>query len=170
MSRLGELLQRLVAPGERCSQVSASECHEIVDLVAAIPYVWVAAYVEVDGQVLVRRRNQRAVCDFGMYGPPGGKVHRGESIEQALRREVFEETGCNVAAAALVVVYEDLVAGGIVFFYRVRLKERDALKTELGHEAWEWLDIQQLVSMGSEVQRGLANYLGLDTPGCRRCI
>ena len=34
--RLAELLQRLVAPGEKCANVSASECHEIVDEVYAL--------------------------------------------------------------------------------------------------------------------------------------
>ena len=35
---------------------------------------------------------------FGIYTLPGGGVEEGESIEEALHREITEETGCTIAA------------------------------------------------------------------------
>jgi ADP-ribose pyrophosphatase YjhB (NUDIX family) len=40
--------------------------------------------------LLVRRRNQP---DAGLWGFPGGKIRRGETIREAAQRELHEETG-----------------------------------------------------------------------------
>ena len=40
------------------------------------------------GKVLLERRS-----DNGFWGLPGGAVEVGESVEQAVKREVMEETG-----------------------------------------------------------------------------
>jgi ADP-ribose pyrophosphatase YjhB (NUDIX family) len=54
------------------------------------------------GALLLMRRS-----DNGCWGLPGGYVERGESVEAAAMREVFEETGIEVALGRLVGVYSD---------------------------------------------------------------
>ncbi|HEX2659342.1 MAG TPA: (deoxy)nucleoside triphosphate pyrophosphohydrolase [Polyangia bacterium] len=55
----------------------------------------VAALIWQDGRVLLsRRRVDQAMPDLWEF--PGGKVEAGESPEDALAREVFEELGCRV--------------------------------------------------------------------------
>lgn len=54
------------------------------------------------GQLLLMRRS-----DNGLWGLPGGYVEPGESVRDAVAREVGEETGVRVAVGRLVGVYSD---------------------------------------------------------------
>lgn len=60
--------------------------------------VAVAAIVNACGEVLVARRPQH-VHQGGLWEFPGGKFESGESVEQALTREVSEELGVTVMSA-----------------------------------------------------------------------
>jgi ADP-ribose pyrophosphatase YjhB (NUDIX family) len=55
-----------------------------------------------DGKVLLHRRS-----DNGQWGLPGGSVEIGETVSQALVREVKEETGLDVRIIRCVGVYSD---------------------------------------------------------------
>lgn len=57
-----------------------------------------------DGIVLIRRRNPPFM---GCYALPGGFVEIGETVEDAARREVMEETGISASLVGLVGVYSD---------------------------------------------------------------
>ena len=52
------------------------------------------------GRVLLQQR-----IDNGMWGLPGGAVEFGESVLEALHREVLEETGLTVEVERLIGVY-----------------------------------------------------------------
>ena len=54
------------------------------------------------GRLLLQQRS-----DGGQWGLPGGSVEIGESVTDAVRREVNEETGLNVAVKRMVGVYSD---------------------------------------------------------------
>lgn len=58
--------------------------------------------VREDGHVLLERRS-----DNGRWGLPGGAVEIGESIADATRREVEEETGLRVEIVRLVGLYSE---------------------------------------------------------------
>jgi len=62
----------------------------------------VSAMVWRAGKFLLMRRS-----DNGHWGLPGGFVEPGESVSEAARREVFEETGWSVELGALIGVYSD---------------------------------------------------------------
>jgi 8-oxo-dGTP diphosphatase len=56
------------------------------------------------GVVLIKRKNPPFQ---GCYALPGGFVELGESIEDAVVREAFEETGLDIELLRLVGVYSD---------------------------------------------------------------
>jgi 8-oxo-dGTP diphosphatase len=64
------------------------------------PYLAVSAAIFHDDRVLIVRRGRPPA--HGLYTLPGGGVELGESLEQAVIREVREETGLAIAPLALV--------------------------------------------------------------------
>src|SRR5581483_3449192 len=63
------------------------------------PFLAVSAAILRDGKVLVVRRARQPA--LGVYTLPGGVVEASETLEEALRREVREETGLDIAPVAL---------------------------------------------------------------------
>lgn len=61
-----------------------------------------AVVLDPAGRVLLHRRT-----DSGLWSLPGGGIEVGESVTEALVREVKEETGLDVAVVQLVGVYSD---------------------------------------------------------------
>lgn len=59
-------------------------------------YLVCAAVVVVKGKVLVARRPSKGLLG-GMWEFPGGKVKPGETMPQALEREIFEELGTRIS-------------------------------------------------------------------------
>jgi 8-oxo-dGTP diphosphatase len=72
-----------------------------------------------DGRVVLIRRGQAP--DAGEWSIPGGGVELGESVVEALRREVREETGLEIAVGEFLEVYErvDRDADGVRFHFVV---------------------------------------------------
>ena len=64
------------------------------------PYLAVSAAIFRDGRVLIVRRARPPA--HGLYTLPGGGVELGETLEQAIIREVREETGLAITPLALV--------------------------------------------------------------------
>ncbi len=64
------------------------------------PYLAVSAAIFRDGRVLIVRRARPPA--HGLYTLPGGGVELGETLEQAIIREVREETGLAIIPLALV--------------------------------------------------------------------
>lgn len=59
-----------------------------------------AVILDGDGRILLQQRT-----DNGMWGLPGGAVEFGESVLEALHREVLEETGLTIEVERVVGVY-----------------------------------------------------------------
>lgn len=70
-----------------------------------------AAVIEQDGAFLLTRRAE-TVHLGGLWEFPGGKVEHGESVEDAVVREIGEELGCGVVLGRTLLTtrhtYEDL--------------------------------------------------------------
>jgi len=85
----------LVADGERAREdLSAGQAERAVVDVA------VGVLLQADGHFLLTSRPEGKVYE-GYWEFPGGKLEAGESVEQALRRELQEELGITIGAAQL---------------------------------------------------------------------
>jgi 8-oxo-dGTP pyrophosphatase MutT (NUDIX family) len=73
------------------------------------------AVVREDGRVLAIRR-----ADNGTWEPPGGVLELAESIEDSVRREVYEETGIKVGVERLTGVYKNVSRGIVALVFRCR--------------------------------------------------
>ena len=83
----------LVADGERAREdLSAGQAERAVVDVA------VGVLLQADGHFLLTSRPDGKVY-AGYWEFPGGKLEAGESVEQALRRELQEELGITIGAA-----------------------------------------------------------------------
>lgn len=114
--------------------------------------VGVLALIERDGMLLMEKRS-----DCGRWGLVGGGIEAEESLEEGLRREVFEETG-------LVLVGEDLFAvfpepsrvvrypdGNVVrlftFVYRAEVEDFGALRRSEESEELGFFRREQLLEL-----------------------
>ena len=85
------------------------------------PVLGAAAVVIHDGRVVLIRRGKAPSA--GEWSIPGGAVELGESVEAALRREVREETGLDIAVGRFLEVFERVERDddGVVRFHFVVL-------------------------------------------------
>lgn len=73
----------------------------------ARPLLGVGALILDEGKVLLVERGRPPLA--GLWSLPGGIVETGERLEEALVREVFEETGLRVTADFIATVFERIM-------------------------------------------------------------
>lgn len=85
----------------------------------------------------------------GSYGTCGGHLEYGETLEEAVKREVFEEAGLKIKSLKFICVsnflhysdhYIDISFLGEVMDGKPKVKEPDKV------ESWEWYDLDNLPS------------------------
>ncbi len=82
------------------------------------PRIAVAALIEHQGSILLIQRGTPP--NQGLWTLPGGKVMPGETLAQALRREIVEETGIEVRCLGLIHHFEVIqtdTSGELKFHY-----------------------------------------------------
>lgn len=108
------------------------------------PELAVSAAIFRDGKVLLARRAREPA--FGLFTLPGGRVEFGETLEQAVLREVREETALTIALAGTAGYHEAISRGDagaprhhyvIVAFAARWLAGEPALDAE--HDACCWV-------------------------------
>ncbi len=91
-------------------------------LMKCIPIVSVEALIETEEGLLLMKRNNEPVK--GEWWFPGGRVRKGESLQDALVREVKEETGLEIENCKLINVYSRVLPErhDITIAYRCKVK------------------------------------------------
>jgi 8-oxo-dGTP diphosphatase len=97
-------------------------------------------------RVLLIRRGHEPCA--GKHALPGGFVKIGETVESACRREVWEETGIEVAEIALVGVYSEIDRDprGHVVSVAFMTKLTNEIRTRAGSDAVsaEWVNVRDI--------------------------
>src|SRR5436309_551096 len=128
------------------------------------PYLAVSAAIVRDGKILVVRRARAPA--HGLYSLPGGVVEVGETLEEAVTREVREETGMTIEPVALAGFREAIVRDAesrverhfIILCFVARWRAREVLLNDELDEA-RWLDPAELADLPST--SGLAEIVAV---------
>ncbi|MBB2202795.1 NUDIX hydrolase [Gluconacetobacter tumulisoli] len=110
--------------------------------------------------LLIRRANPP---DQGLWGFPGGRVERGETIMQAAERELREETGFDSRAEGVLTAFDVLDeddAGAIRFHYvivAVRCADTGAQALRAADDALDvgWFTLEQIRAAPARMSPGL---------------
>jgi len=127
----GEALDRMLATilEARRSRILAAQQAE------RAPLPVVACAVRCDGQLLVLRR--RYAPGAGKWGLPAGYVEPGETAEEAMSREIREETGLDVAVR-LCTSWQRIDARGRAFLGLFPVADATTRDVTLDHENLEY--------------------------------
>jgi 8-oxo-dGTP diphosphatase len=98
-----------------------------------------------EDKCLFVRRSSDSKTNPGRWEPPGGKIEPGELLDEALRREVFEETNLQIVVRRLLgaIEFELPTIKVACLIMEGRLKSRDiSLSSE--HDAYQWLRLEEV--------------------------
>ena len=116
------------------------------------PYLAVSAAIVRDGKILVVRRARAPA--HGLYTLPGGVVEVGETLDEAVTREVREETGMTIEPVALAGFRESIVRDErdrverhfVILCFAARWQAGEPVLNEELSEA-RWLDPHELANL-----------------------
>ena len=126
------------------------------------PFLAVSAAIMRDGRILVVRRARPPAN--GLFTLPGGVVEVGETLAEAVEREVREETGLAIEPLALAGFRETVVRDAqdrverhfVILCFAARWKGGEPVLNEELSEA-RWLDPAELASL--QTTPGLADIV-----------
>ena len=127
-----------------------------------IPICAVGAIVLEKGEVLLVRRNRAPA--LGQWSLPGGRVEWGETLREAIAREVREETGIDIEVEGLAGIAERILPDDegkteyhyVILDFWARPKSRDLTPGDDASEA-RWVPVGELNDY--ELTAGLYEFL-----------
>lgn len=104
--------------------------------------------------VLIGKRGPGSRRNAGVWALPGGMVEDGETIEQCIRREIFEETGLQVYPFTECIWYMDYVIGvsrgdtNMTLWCAVQYNGGTPIAKEPNKcDAWLWMEPREIFNM-----------------------
>jgi ADP-ribose pyrophosphatase YjhB (NUDIX family) len=118
------------------------------------PAITAFAFVERSGRYLVLERSQEPYR--GRWELPGGFVEAGERPDEAVRREIYEETGLFVASSRILGAYRSRYGDGgkwtvDVAFHCVACSGELRLSAE--SSGAEWVSLEQMPTLAFDGER-----------------
>ncbi len=125
--------------------------------------VWVGAFLKRgDGRFLLVRRSQGSSWGAAQWQLVGGKVEWGESVDQALGREIREETGGTIGARRFVDTYAVQLEAKGVLFHAVQIVYTGAyygatVSLDDEHDGYRWVAPDEVAGM--DLITGLGEFI-----------
>lgn len=119
-----------------------------------------------NGEVLIVRRTKQEVGKGGavlVWGFPGGKVETDESTENAVVREVYEETGFKISIEELIAdrIHPNFPVRALYFSCQLVSDEPDAV-IDVGTQEVRWVPLSDLASyFTSDLDPRVQGFLSL---------
>ena len=107
-------------------------------------------------QILIAKRPQH-LHQGGLWEFPGGKVAAGETVDQALERELFEELGITVTQSQPLMQIEHNYSDKQVFLDIWTVTQYSGEARGLEGQECRWVAMQQLLCVESKYQFPEAN-------------
>ncbi len=107
-------------------------------------------------QILIAKRPQH-LHQGGLWEFPGGKVAAGETVDQALERELFEELGITVTQSQPLMQVEHSYSDKQVFLDIWTVTQYSGEANGLEGQECQWVAMQQLLCAESKYQFPEAN-------------
>jgi 8-oxo-dGTP pyrophosphatase MutT (NUDIX family) len=107
-----------------------------------------ALITDSDGHVLILRRSKTHPVWPLHDDIPGGVIEEGETPEEGVIREVFEEAGIEITTAALQLAKKTISPRGHNWFlYHVQFSDkRPEVTISWEHDKWQWLPAEDFVA------------------------
>jgi len=98
-----------------------------------------------EGKFLLLRRSAESKTNAKRWEPPGGKIEPGERLDEALRREVLEETGLQIAINRLLGAIDfELPAIKVACLIMEGHLTSGDIRLSSEHDAYRWLHLQEV--------------------------
>lgn len=110
-------------------------------MVGSVYLVTLRGFIEDDdGRVLIIKRSSSSKTNPSTWELPGGKVGAGESLEEALKREVKEETGLEIQPGQVMAVVEQKLPIINAVHIVIRCSAKGKVKVSHEHEGFAWVE------------------------------
>lgn len=114
------------------------------------------------GRVLIIKKSMQSRFFAGKWDLPGGKVDAGDTFDEALLREVTEETSLIVSLQHFLGATEDQMPDiNIILLFMEAAVESGQVRLSSEHEAYEWVSQYELVGkdLSDQIRPFVVKYL-----------
>lgn len=108
--------------------------------------------LEKNGKFLLVQENQK-ICK-GQWNIPAGRLDGNESIIEGAKREIFEETGCQVEITGVLEIFNQVLEGKnvVVFVFDTKIVNENVKVDGIEISDAKWFTYEELLNMKDELR------------------
>ena len=125
--------------------------NEIMNKIMKIKVV-TGGILEKNGKFLLVQENQK-ICK-GKWNIPAGRLDGNESVIEGAKREIFEETGCQVEITGLLGIINEILEGinVVVFIFDTKIRNDNVKVDGIEIANAKWFTYEELLNMKDELR------------------